>query len=1035
MPFVYDRSLGTSVNIDSDKPVSSTTNDSAARKFAAPDISFEQSNAASIRTNEEHLIEQAAGLKGLACAAEIIADQARSELAVVRDQLSVVKGAEKGDIRSPIQFSGDVERALSDAAAANSLSDEIGKAITSIDIDHLAGDLRHRTAEIVFKKRGDLVSPSTVNDVVPQLDRISVELDKNRGAADCFFAIIKFSLPASQVSSGNVKAVRIFRSVVINPRFSRGRPTTLSMRAIERLSTSKMRSRGKGLDPLSLVERRLRESGVPNALTLLNPIDPTTNLRRSATVTDGMSTGSLNSAVPSRGQRFDPVISSFLDPHSFEGVDTSVLQDIKVISNLRSPSVGPMATQPFVLNTAEPLRRGLVNYSQVTTQVNVGLEQLVIEKNNSFGFREISFMSLEKLRASVVGDHVEYTLQDENIGYGLGYKYYVVSVNKNMIESVRSQIVDVVVDGLRVPERPKNVFVQNIESFISLNVIVEDQLVEKFEIYRREADRGLIRSRDMSSQTFADSGFNVNTTRSTRLPNGFIKIGEGLNGTGMSGASFYDRAVVPGTKYIYRVYSVDIFGNKSESPYEFNVFVPDRVAKKNELIKPTLTAEVDSTTAKARIVFKCSDSRVKNLFLSRRDVTIGQHAFSAPSEVNELKLGTPKVGEGSLHFDGSVLRGESREGSWTGFFENSTSETIFIDRTVRFDHIYQYRIYGVDIFGNSTPYEYSRPMMITRRPMIDAPINVEAHVVQGRRFTVAGVKISWHEANIDVSTEDRLGNRDSLASTSVRTLYQVERKKLGEEKWYEFPMIEQTSFFDGSSTLIGSMNPKFRPPAVESNQTYVYRVKALQTGSFVSNYSVPVEVFTSLPVVPPANFRVRASDTRVSPFYAALNWDTPNNSGVVDKWEIERCEVNNFAASRINNRNPDDLKSLEFMPFRTVFRESSRFNSEIVDADQSDRDATGLFSGQHQFQDTDMMLGNTYFYRLRAVGLDGGVSDWVYHGIKLTDQSTERLLDVMLSIDDRKTLSETRVPLLVMSPKSEGSRSFSIQPQFSKPMR
>lgn len=1045
MPFVFDRSLGTSINIDSDNGTTSITNDSAARKFAAPDISFEQSQDATIRTNEEHLIEHAAGLKGMAAAADIIAQQARMSLSTVRDQLSVVQGAEKGDIRTPVAFSSEVDQALLEAKQANSLFDQISQNIQSLDVRSLSNDLKKRSSEIAFSRRTDLTAPPTFNDIIPQFDRVSIELDKNRGAADCFFAVLKFSLPTAQIASGKIKAIRIFRSTIMNPRFSRGAPQILSMRAIERLSSSRIKNRSKGGEALTNIERRFREMGVPNALTSLSAIDPTTNLRVSSNITAAFSSGSKNPTAMAATSRFDLGVSSFIDPTAFPGIDQSVLQNLNVVNNLRNqmPVANTGMQHPFVLNTAEPIRRGLLNLSQDTNQPVIGIERLVIDANNAFQFREIGFLSLDKIRSTTIGDHVEYTFQDESVGYGVGYKYYLVSVDKDMIESTRSQMIEVTVEGVRIPERPKRIFVQNVQDFISLNVIVEDQLVEKFEIYRREADRGLIKFRDVISPSYSSAGFNVGVSLSVRSPNGFIKIGEGLNGSSNAGSNFYDRTVIPGRKYIYRVYSVDIFGNKSESPYEFDVFVPDRVSKQNELLKPTLNVEVDATTSKARVVFKCGDARVKNLFITRRDITIGQKAFTAPSEVNEIKLGSPKAGEGSLHFEGQVLRGEQRDVSWTGFFENNRDETVYIDRTVTYDHVYQYRIHGVDLYGNVTPYEYSKPVMITRRAMIDAPINVAGNVVQGRGFVVGGVKLSWHEANIDISTEDRLGSRDALRNTSVRTLYQVERKKLGEEKWYEFPMVEDTSFFDASAATLGSrfaVSPKFRPPPVEANQTYVYRVKAMQTGSFVSNYSSTVEVFAALPVVTPTNFRVRSSDTRVSPFYVVLNWDTSNASGIVDKWEIQRCEINNFAASRINNKNADDLKTLKFSAYREVFRESSRFNSQAIDyvstlslAKPQAGGGRDLFSGQHQFQDTNLTLGNTYFYRIRSVGLDGSMSDWSYRGIKLSDQSTERLLDVLLSIEDRKQLSETMVPLFMVPAKQTGDTSFAMQPAFSKP--
>lgn len=1053
MPLFFDRSaLGTSINIDTDIPKISNTTFTAARKFSSPVDPNQPGDQSGVKSNDEHMIEHAASMKGIAIAAESIATEAVLGLQAARDQLSNVSGQVQQDVRTSLPNKTEFDVAsLADVRSQN-LAASLRLSIPILDTRAIADDLHKNISANVFKVKLDAPAPVSFNPIVPQLDSIAVDMAKNRGSIDCFFSHLRFSLPLSQVWNGKVKAIRIFRSTIINPLFQRDTPPVITVRGLERLSTLRMASRSKGLEQITAVENRYREAGVLTALSILSPIDPQTNTRMSTNSSDRFVAPVISpAAVASKTGQVAENVSSFLDPVRFGGLDLGVSQDPNVIRNIlaQDPSAGVINLEKSpVLNMATPLRQGLLHPSQVSNLRANPVSQLTIDANNSQEFREIAVISLDKLKSVVVGDIVQYEYIDESVGFGRGYRYYVNSIDRDMVESVRSQIVNITIEGIRIPNRPKRVFSYNVTGGVALNILVDDQLVEKFEVFRREDVIAFARQKRRLSSNVADiRGFNVNVSLVSQGENSFIKIGECLNASIGQGASYYDREVKPGLKYLYRVYSVDVFGNKSESPYEVEMFVPEPQGKANELTKPTLTAEVDATTNKARLVFKCSDVRVKNLFLGRRDLTIGQSAFTTPGQTNFIKLGNPNAGEGSLRFEDIVLRGENKDVSWSGMFENDTNEITYIDQTVSRDHIYQYRLVGVDLYGNTTSYEICKPFLIYNRPLINKPVNVTANVVQGPGFTVGGIKLSWQEGNIDISSEDIIGDQNSLDATAVRTLYQVERRKVGEERWIEFPMISDRQFFDPSPSTLGNQNPGFRPPLIETNQNYVYRVKALQTGSFVSNYSDLIEVFAGFPTTVPNNFRLRASDPKVRPFYIVLNWDTANESGIVDKWEIEKAVVNNYAAARLNVRNPVDFQSLSFKSFRSVFRESSRFRTQGLDLSiatartaarlSNQTNGTSLsptiFTGTHQFQDTDVQFGNTYFYRIRAVGVDGRTSSWIYRGMKITEESTEKLLSTLVTPEMMKNLSHIATKLTIPSLTSDRLSSFSLQPSFSQP--
>lgn len=1032
---------GTAVNIDSQVPKPSQTNGTAARKFFAPDQEQTQDDRDTVvKTNDEHLVEQAASVKGASQVADSVASMARDALAAARAAVAQTQGTAKSDSRpvfSAVTVSDvDAQRGLSAKQAAAGVSS--GGLFDELET---AKDIYTSIPENVLKVKDTQPAPSDFNGVIPDLASVSVDMDPRKGSVDCFFSRLVISLPADQVQ--NVRLLRVFRAEVLSPIFQRGF-ATLSMQGVSRLTTSRLRSRIKNPDAVSQTDQRFAEAGIPTSISSLNPIDPTTNLRTAASLTN--SKASIPNPVPDAliaGSPAQVASAGFVNSPETDGLDASVATDLNVLKNLRiqnPASTKVSVSAAAVVGSTVTTRPGLLNVAQVHGIMPDATPSLTVNGNNALGFREIAGFTLDRLQSRAVGDQVEYTMLDDQISYGRGYKYYVVSTDKNMIDSLRSSIVEITVEGIRVPEMPREVVAHTIDGTVILNAFVADQLVEKFEIWRKETNLALAKKQVVAARTFSSlSGHNVILTAAQRLDNGFVRIGESLNGLQTAGSMYRDLDVVLGRGYSYRIFSVDVFGNKSERPFELQVYVPDPSSRPNSLVKPHISAQVDAATNLMRLRFSCSDQRVTALFLSRRDLTIGQEAFSTPSGVNHIRLGRPKNAEGPTSFEGEVLRGVGPDISWTGMFPNSLNDTVFIDKTVSLDHVYQYKIYGVDRYGNRTSDDVTPPTMVVRRPMVDAPVNLTASVIAGPGSTVGGINLVWQEGNISIAAEDYLGSQASLRDTSLRILYQVERRKVGEERWVQFPLVPDRQFFDASPSVLGSQVPGFRPDLVEVNQTYVYRVQAVQTGAFVSNYSDPVQVFASLPLLAPENFRLRSSDANVSPAYVALNWDTPSNSATVDRWEIERSVVNNLAAAKMNPKSSADFQGLSFSAFRTVHLESSRFRSQILD-DVRDRlipssTPSTVFTGEHCFQDMQVTLGNTYFYRIRAVGIDGTASAWAYRGMKLTDSSFEKKLTSLTDPTSRQVLSSNPVPLIVtgLSPISSGMKSFALQPAFSVP--
>lgn len=978
----------------SERKFSSTR--TSARKFFAKD-QVRNPTQTGRDTNSTHVSTQANGLSSVASAVAKMAENARVQVAGVRKALLDVPAEPRRDEQEPELRSG-----ASDLKSFNSVT--IADVQTLIDTDTERGllaseavrDLVSKTAASVFSSRGRSDDDDT-SEIIPQIEEVSVDVDRKKGSVDCFFSVLKFNLPTSKVEDGTIVAVRVFRALSSRPALGDD-PGRLSVVGVDRIRSDKNRSRQKNQDPVSPVENRLRESGVDNALSALIPIDQFVNSRTGASVNDteiDIVRTVSNNSLDLSSKEAD--LAPFLIPTSLMHLDRSVVNDLRSLRNIQVQNPGLSAVVE---------RSALV----VPERDQTGSGGLVVDPNNKLEFVELAFMSPDKLSAKKFGSTTQYTIEDQTISYGRIYDYFVVAVDRSLNESARSKIVRVSVDGLRIPERPRRVTAQVIDGFVSMTVQVDDQLVEKFEIYRRSDDPSEIQTSVDVRTVLPETGFISDLVQKDRLSNMFLPIGEALNAAPAGGGSFRDMRVLPGRTYTYRVYSVDIFGNKSESPHEVEVFVPDPAYKLVNLKSPLVTAEVDAKTNRVKVSFSIDDDRVVALLLSRRDLTIGQKSFTTPDAVNHIKMGLTNRAQGGKNFEDVRNHDTSRDIAWGGYFQNTGELFEFVDNLVTFDHTYQYQVIGVDRFGNRTSPAISRPVFVSRRPYVDSPLNLGFRLQTGEQGEVQGVALSWDDGNVDITAEDRLGDREVLSNNGVRTLFQVERRRTGEDRWLEFPLVEGTSMFDATEEFGGSV-PGFRPPFVRLNETYEYRVQAFQTGTFISNFSRPVSVFVGSPVAEPIGFQIRTADTRTRPFYVMLNWDTRPGSGIVDRWEIERVVVNNVAASRLNTRDETQLEKLGYEPFRVVFRESSRFRSSAQDVSVSVRDVSTVVA-PHHFMDTAVEFGNTYFYRMRAVGTDGTFSRWVYRGVKISSSTSD---DRLLS-GDKSKLSDTLAPVTSGTP-------------------
>lgn len=1002
-------------------------NQSSARKYVSAEAV--QNNSPTDSTpNEEHIVNLGAGLRSLSLATVSIAEQALAQLRQASEQLRQVSGVIDPEARQPlVGFSesdvGDDQRRLSSLA---------GAAFDSTSDRNLRESLQRRTLLYISGSRhaflqnrsGDSTSRS-FNLSVPEIEEVRTDLSRDRGAVDNFHTTLLFNLPYDALT--DVRGFRVFRAEVERPIFTRPL-ATLSPAGIQRLAALRGR---KNEDP-SQNQMALEQGGVPNAVTKLNSFDPFTGLRTSA---DSDTTLSVPPPLPGQNPSF--ATSGSQVPPAFARLDKSVLDDVRSVSNIQRNPVYEfdlgISLSGVTVGSNVNVGVRLGDRQQQQVEGNRSQSVLVVSDANRLEFSEIAFIMLDQARSRRVGELVEISYDDETVSYGRGYRYFVVTVDKNLQQSARSQVVGTTIEGLRVPERPSWVSATPDQASVSLSIAVEDQLVEKFEVYRFEDSSS--RTRQVLAQTISDTeGFSQRSQLRTIGANNYLLVGECQNGM-KTGGQFIDAFVSPGRHYRYRVYSVDVFGNKSESPFELDSYVPDRQQQLVDLRAPALLAEVDAPTGRVRLTFRTDDEHLEHVRIERRDLTVGQSSFSTPGSPPRTTLGPGRGVKGRRSLEGERLYDVSPDVVWNGVFSVVTGEQqVFIDATVSYDHIYQYIAWGEDRYGNRSSYALSVPLLVIRRPFINTPVGVAASLLSGSTGEITSAVISWTEGNLDKSAEDLIGDQSALSQSQVRTMYQVQRLRAGEERWATFPLQTGTTLLDGP-VVSGSASdaPKFRPLYPELNQTYFYRVQAVQTGAFISNFSSPVSLFTGFDVTQPLDFVARTPPVYQRPFYVMLNWGTFDPSGVVDRWEIERASVNNFAAARLNLKNPDDFSNISFQPYRTVFRESSRFSSQVEDPNTSGT-VSPTIVGEHCFMDTQVDFGNSYFYRIRAVSPEGMTSRWSFKGIKLTSAAFEKKWAAVITDTEKQELTQAYSPIRII----RGSRSYvkstiSMQPEYSKP--
>lgn len=658
---------------------------------------------------------------------------------------------------------------------------------------------------------------------------------------------------------------------------------------------------------------------------------------------------------------------------SIQNADRSVLEDVAFYVNQRTLTPAQQVQLPLTVG-----RKSGVHLIKGET---VGSPSSIVVASNFIGFSEVA--RLPARLARVIGNYAELEYFDPSVVHGGSYSYCVVPVTKDGFSGPRTRIVRANVVRNVPPESP-TISYSVISCIPHFSIRCSGSFIDHVEVFRRggaiPATALVISSQDSLIDRIVPNP----------VLNGFCHIGD--VGTGVNRAApFVDRMVSPGQHLDYRFYTVDSFGLKSATPFSCSISIPD-VGLRTPLSIPSITAEQGSGGRAINVLMQSDDPRVIGFVLQRRDRSISEKSFRGSTQPDYFTFGRTTAKRSRSRF-GPALN-QNSNGAWNGVFVAASGSASFVDLTVEFDRVYQYSTFGVDVRGNATPSISDSPVFVAVKPVIDPPVSLTGTVSVGATGPQA-IVISWSGGTVDFSPNDLIGDQDVLSASSQRSVFQVERRTVGEFIWQAMPAVTGTSFVD---RFAAGKSPKFRPPYPIPGEQYDYRVIAMQSGAFISTHTQPIRIPFLPEVVAPDFVWVRTSPTQLRPLEIVISWEY---DGIfIDRWEVERAVTNKLFGAKITSMDSQQARSLNYAQVASVPREASRgiglsMKPPLLDSRTS--------IGNRFFIDRNVTMANSYFYRVRAVDSVNRVSDWTYGGIALSDSPFDRKFLSSLS-DDEKTL-------------------------------
>lgn len=794
----------------------------------------------------------------------------------------------------------------------------------------------------------------------PELDEAMLVEDRNRGVLDQFTVHLTVSVRAQDIP--RIGSLKVFKAELDRAKVHR--PSAAVLSALPSVG-------GKGTNHLLATAQRVDDLGVgPTVTTFV-----TNDVNGPGLIATAPSSRMMNPPLDPRNTNRTGSPAALVD---VKGADRSVLEDVTFYLNRRA--VGALEDPP---RPPLVLPRGVdrLGDDRVTTSTQI------VQESNAMKFTVVGTLSPEGPSAVKVGGTVELSFVDPTVVYGGRYAYYVAATGHEGQLGPRSRIINVTVSRTVPPDQPQVSY--SLVSGVPRFSIRCTPGTSHVEIYRsgRPVDRSQVLGSDES----------LVVERRIQV-GGFYHLEDVSLGPDGS-ATYVDRSSSPGDRLVYRFYSVDAYGLKSQTPFTCELRVP-APGERVPLAIPSITTEqVQLGDAAVRVFANVDDERVTAFIFTRREISIGERAVHQVNQPEYVLWGTPDPKRA-----GSRVGPYPKDLEWQSVVRPTSGSASFIDTSVRVDRTYQYGVYGVDLRGNMTPVAGAPPLGVYSKPTVDAPTAFKVVLLE-ESGEPKGVLLTWSPGTSDFSPNDLLEDQDVLAAYSVRSAFQVERRLKGSPFWDALPATTESYFIDQVSD---DPAPAFRPPYVVRGLEYEYRVLSMQSGGFLSPRTDPISVTVAPPPMSPGTVWVRSTDITVRPRNVVVSWDMPTR--YVLHWEVQRAVVNRVYGSRITSMDSPEARSLPYETVALVAPESSR--AAGLEADDRSVLDRSVYVGSRFYVDPDVDPSNSYFYRVRSVGLLGRASDWTYGGIQLVDHAFDRKLSSRITPDMKVRLSEDPSPIV-----------------------
>lgn len=788
---------------------------------------------------------------------------------------------------------------------------------------------------------------STVGPARPELDRVEISSGM-AGTEDASQCTVVFSFSAADV--GKIRLARVMRADIgVSPR-----AVTLSPRAVGSLVPF-VESR-KSQDPLYRVAASISGSSVGSTITNVVRDDAEVGYR----TVSGMNSKLRILKSPLQSNRRAGNDSLYVS----SDVDPSVAADPQFYINRRTFGDVSGSEKPLTLSVGAnfvgpDMRTSFVAKTEVA--------QLPLAKPES-PFIEISTIGIDSRSGRTVGDFIEMAVVDPTVLYGRRYAYYVVLVDNEMRQSVRSRIVNADVVLTDAPPTP-------IVSYVLIagrpRFSISAEKAAKFEVYVKGARR------PRPAGTIGGSNSIIQEDVVQDLDSGF-RPGFDIAADSRGNGTYVDVFAQPGETLRYRFFSVSAFDVKAQTPFECEITIPD---PSRRTVVPQPEVSLDKTIdGHVKLSVSVTSDDVIGFTILRRDVTMFEKAFHTPNQPSWAPI-TSRDFKRRASSEGSRIITPSY---WRGYVENTNDVNEMVDLSVSIDRIYQYAVCSHDIRGNVSD------QTVTRQIGIYVGENDAPPTMLTASFDGTNVNLSWRKQD---ETLDQTFSPDNTIE-----LFQVERREDGQQVWAQLRVGSSQSFVDTVDQN-----------GLERAKKYWYRVSSISRDGNQSIISEAVNTFTELAPAPVSSLRVRSTSLAVKPFANVISWEYDGTE--VDSWHVERAVVNKFAASRLTSLTSGEIAALPFVRVATVCRESSRGVSRAIDKTVNlDR---SVFIGNRAYIDRDISLENSYYYRVRAVSNGGLTSEWSIRGILLADSPFDRKLVSLTDQEERATMAKTIAPATV----------------------